>query len=100
MVFENALGGSAEVAGDYARAIQAAGVNTEVKGQCQAACAYAFLAGKAHRFGYGFQVHALLIPVVGRPQPRRTVTAGAATRPSTLAEFTTPGRRDRRPQRA
>lgn len=69
VVFENALGGSAEVAGDYAHAIRAAGANTEAKGQCQAACAFAFLAGKEHRFGRGFQVNALLIPVASRPRP-------------------------------
>ncbi|MGO4393716.1 hypothetical protein AB4Z46_20380 [Variovorax sp. M-6] len=69
VVFENALGGSADVAREYARAIQASGVNTEAKGQCQAACAFAFLAGKEHRFGRGFQIHALLIPVDSRPQP-------------------------------
>ena len=91
VVFENALGGSAEVAGDYARAIHAAGVSTEVKGQCQAACAYAFLAGKEHRFGHGFQVHALLIPVVGRPQPAELVTRWRGDEAQhTLAEFTTP----------
>jgi hypothetical protein len=92
VVFENALGGSAEVAGDYARAIHAAGVNTEVKGQCQAACAYAFLAGKEHRFGHGFQVHALLIPVVGRPQPGDLVSrwSGDDEAQHTLAEFTAP----------
>ena len=91
VVFENAMGGSAEVAGDYARAIRAAGVNTEVKGQCQAACAYAFLAGKEHRFGRGFQVHTLLIPVVGRPQPAELVTRWRGDEAQhTLAEFTTP----------
>ena len=91
VVFENVLGGSAEVAGDYARAIHAAGVSTEVKGQCQAACAYAFLAGKEHRFGRGFQVHALLIPVVGRPQPGELVTRWRGDEAQhTLAEFTTP----------
>jgi hypothetical protein len=91
VVFENVLGGSAEVAGDYARAIHAAGVNTEVKGQCQAACAYAFLAGKEHRFGHGFQVHALLIPVAGRPQPGELVTRWRGDEAQhTLAELATP----------
>ena len=47
----------------------ASGVNTEAKGQCHAACAYAFLAGKEHRFGRGFQVNGLLIPVAARPAP-------------------------------
>ena len=45
----------AKPAGEYARAIQASGVNTEAHGQCHAACAYAFLAGKEHRFGRGFR---------------------------------------------
>lgn len=92
VVFENSLGGSPEVASDYARAIRATGVNTEVKGQCQAACAYAFLAGKEHRFGRGFQVNGLLIPVTARPQPGdlagRWQDEDAAHR--TLAEFSTP----------
>lgn len=91
VVFENALGGSAEVAADYARAIQARGVNTEVKGQCQAACAYAFLAGKEHRFGHGFQVHALLIPMASRPQPGELATRWRGDEPyRTLAEFNAP----------
>ena len=38
-------------ASDYARAIRATGVNTEVKGQCQAACAFAFLAWPARWAG-------------------------------------------------
>jgi hypothetical protein len=67
VVFENSLGGTAEVAGEYARVIQATGVETEARGQCYAACAYAFLAGKAHRFGRGFQINGLLIPVATRP---------------------------------
>jgi hypothetical protein len=69
VVFENSAGGTAEAAGDFARAIRTAGVNTEAKGQCNAACAYAFLAGKEHRFGRGPQVNALLIPVGARPGP-------------------------------
>lgn len=69
VVFENSLGGTPEVASEFARAIRASGVNTEAKGQCHAACAYAFLAGKEHRFGRGFQVNGLLIPVGGRPRP-------------------------------
>ncbi|WP_260306552.1 hypothetical protein [Variovorax sp. Sphag1AA] len=69
VVFENSLGGTPEVASEFARAIRASGVNTEAKGQCHAACAYAFLAGKEHRFGRGFQVNGLLIPVAGRPRP-------------------------------
>ena len=74
VVFENSLGGTPEVANDYARAIRATGVNTEAKGQCHAACAYAFLAGKEHRFGRGFQVNGLLIPVAGRPRPSDLVS--------------------------
>jgi len=69
VVFEDSLGGTADAAGLYAHAIRATGVNTEVIGQCNAACAYAFLAGKNHRFGRGLQVNALLIPVGARPNP-------------------------------
>lgn len=91
VVFENSLGGTPEVAAEFARAIRASGVNTEVKGQCHAACAYAFLAGKEHRFGRGFQVNGLLIPVGARPRP-----ADLASRWNgddglrTLAEFIAP----------
>ena len=74
VVFENSLGGTPEVASEFARAIRASGVNTEAKGQCHAACAYAFLAGKEHRFGRGFQVNGLLIPVAGRPRPADLVS--------------------------
>jgi len=74
VVFENSLGGTPEVASEFARAIRASGVNTEAKGQCHAACAYAFLAGKEHRFGRGFQVNGLLIPVSGRPRPADLVS--------------------------
>ncbi|MDM0047065.1 hypothetical protein QTH91_21415 [Variovorax dokdonensis] len=89
VVFEDALGGSADVAVAYAQAIQAAGVETEVVGQCHAACAYAFLAGRSHRFGEGDQVNALLIPVAARPgaQELGTRWRGDAAR-QTLAEFT------------
>jgi hypothetical protein len=91
VVFENAVGGSAELAIDYARAVQAAGVDTEVRGQCQAACAYAFLAGKAHRFGHGFKVHALLIPLPGRPRPEELAQRWRADGAhKTLAEFIAP----------
>jgi hypothetical protein len=91
VAFENSLGGTPEVAGEYARAIRASGVYTEVAGQCHAACAYAFLSGREHRFSRGFQVNGLLIPVGGRPRP-----ADLASRWNgegvvrTLAEFITP----------
>ena len=69
VVFEDSFGGTAEAAEIYAKAIRASGVNTEARGQCYAACAYAFLAGKEHRFGRGLQVNGLLIPVAMRPKP-------------------------------
>ena len=90
VVFENSLGGTPEAAGEFAKAIRASGVNTEAKGQCHAACAYAFLAGKEHRFARGFQVNGLLIPTPARPQPSELVsrwTGDGSYR--TLAEFTT-----------
>lgn len=89
VVFENSLGGTAEAAGEYARAIRASGVNTEAKGQCHAACAYAFLAGKEHRFGRGFQVNRLLIPVASRPRPEELASRWRGEEAQkTLAEFT------------
>ena len=91
VVFVDSMGGSAEVAGLYAQAIRETGVNTEVIGQCHAACAYAYLAGKQHRFGEGEQVNALLIPVGTRPKAGDLVSrwrGDAAYR--TLAEFTEP----------
>ena len=69
VVFQDSLGGTAAAAGLYAAAIRETGVNTEIVGQCHAACAYAYLAGKVHRFGEGEQVNALLIPVGTRPEP-------------------------------
>jgi hypothetical protein len=87
VVFENSMGESPEVAAEYAHAIQAGGVNTETRGQCQGACAFAFLAGKQHRFGHGFLVHALLIPVAQRPQPGDLARQGSAAS-KTLAQFT------------
>jgi hypothetical protein len=91
VVFENSLGGTPEVARDYAEAIRATGVNTEAKGQCHAACAYAFLAGKEHRFGRGFQVNGLLLPVAQRPQPSDLVSRwNGQDSYRTLAEFTSP----------
>ncbi|MDP9604628.1 hypothetical protein ABL840_05320 [Variovorax sp. NFACC27] len=67
VVFEDSFGGTAEAAGAFADAIRASGVQTEVRGQCMAACAYAFLAGRTHRFGYGLQVNGVLLPVAQRP---------------------------------
>ena len=91
VVFENSLGGTPEVASEFARAIRASGVNTEAKGQCHAACAYAFLAGKAHRFGRGFQVNGLLIPVAGRPRPADLVSRwNGDDGVRTLADFMAP----------
>ncbi|MBS0341565.1 MAG: hypothetical protein JSS56_13640 [Proteobacteria bacterium] len=91
VVFEDSLGGSAEVAGLYAAAIRDTGVNTEVIGQCHAACAYAFLAGKAHRFGEGEQVNALLIPVGTRPKPSELASRWRGKEAQkTLAEFVLP----------
>lgn len=90
VVFENSLGGTAEAASDYARAIRAAGVNTEAKGQCHAACAYAFLAGKEHRFGRGFQINGLLIPVSARPRAADLASRWRGEEAEkTLAEFMT-----------
>ncbi|NDZ13004.1 hypothetical protein C7T35_30730 [Variovorax sp. WS11] len=89
VVFEDSLGGTAEAAGEYARAIRASGVDTEMKGQCHAACAYAFLAGKEHRFGRGFQVNGLLIPVAARPRPEELASRWRGEEAQkTLAEFT------------
>ena len=91
VVFENSLGGTAEAAGDYARAIRASGVSTEAKGQCHAACAYAFLAGKEHRFARGFQVNGLLIPVATRPRPEELASRWRGEEAQkTLAEFSAP----------
>src|SRR5688572_28092405 len=88
VVFEDSLGGTAEAAGLYARVIRETGVNTEVIGQCHAACAYAFLAGKAHRFGEGEQVNALLIPVGTRPKPAELASRWRGEEVhKTLAEF-------------
>jgi len=69
VMFENSMGGSADVAESYAAAIRAAGVRTEAIGQCHAACAYAFLAGTEHRFGRGLNINTLMIPVASRPRP-------------------------------
>jgi hypothetical protein len=76
VMFENSTGGSADVAEAYAQVIRSRGLLTEARGQCQAACAYAFLAGKEHRFGRGGQVNALLIPLPRRPTPAELLAGG------------------------
>jgi hypothetical protein len=89
VVFEDAFGGNADVARSYAEAIRASGVQTEVRGQCHAACAYAFLAGQSHRFARGGQINGLLIPVPTRPKQEELASrwrGEGAQR--TLAEFT------------
>ncbi|VWX58371.1 conserved hypothetical protein [Burkholderiales bacterium 8X] len=99
VVFENSIGGSAEVAAEYARAIRAGGLDTEAHGQCHAACAYAFLAGKEHRFGRGFQVNALLIPVGNRPTAGDLQTRWRGEDAHrTLADFTVPAATAAQPQ--
>ncbi|RZI78549.1 MAG: hypothetical protein EOP80_00375 [Variovorax sp.] len=65
--FEDSIGGNAEVAEAYARLIRDRKLLTEARGQCHAACAYAFLAGREHRFGRGPAVNALLLPLMRRP---------------------------------
>ncbi|WP_093385116.1 hypothetical protein [Variovorax sp. OV329] len=91
VVFVDSMGGTAEAAGLYAQAIRETGVNTEVIGQCHAACAYAYLAGKVHRFGEGEQVNALLIPVGTRPKPAELASRWRGEESyRTLAEFTEP----------
>ncbi|MFM9926089.1 hypothetical protein VLK31_24070 [Variovorax sp. H27-G14] len=91
VVFEDSFGGTAEAAGAYADAIRASGAQTEVRGQCMAACAYAFLAGKTHRFGYGAQVNGILLPVAVRPTAAELAVRwrGDETH-KTLADFTPP----------
>lgn len=91
VVFEDSFGGTAEAAGAYAEAIRASGVQTEVRGQCMAACAYAFLAGKTHRFGYGAQVNGIMLPVAVRPTAAELATRWRGDEPHrTLADFTPP----------
>lgn len=89
VVFKDSFGGTAEAAGAFADAIRASGVQTEVRGQCMAACAYAFLAGKTHRFGYGPQVNGILLPVAARPTAAELAVRwrGDETH-KTLADFT------------
>lgn len=82
VVFEDSTGGSFDVAEGYAQAIRRAGANTEVRGMCHDACAYAFLAGKEHRFGRGLHVNSLLVPL-------RTRTASSDLE-KTLVEFSAP----------
>ncbi|WPH14751.1 hypothetical protein [Variovorax paradoxus] len=89
VVFEDSFGGTAEAAGAFADAIRASGVDTEIRGQCLAACAYAFLAGKAHRFGYGLQVNGVLLPVAARPTAAELAVRWRGEEAhKTLAEFT------------
>jgi len=89
VVFEDSFGGTAEAAGAYADAIRASGADTEVRGQCMAACAYAFLAGKTHRFGYGPQVNGVLLPVAARPSAAELASRWRGEEAhKTLAEFT------------
>ena len=91
VVFEDSFGGTAEAAGAYAEAIRTSGVQTEVRGQCMAACAYAFLAGKTHRFGYGGQVNGILLPVAVRPTAAELAVRWRGDEAhKTLADFTPP----------
>ncbi len=91
VVFEDSFGGTADAAGAYAEAIRASGVQTEVRGQCMAACAYAFLAGKTHRFGYGPQVNGIMLPVAVRPTASELATRWRGDEAhKTLADFTPP----------
>jgi hypothetical protein len=89
VVFEDSFGGTAEAAGAFADAIRASGVQTEVRGQCMAACAYAFLAGKTHRFGYGLQVNGIMLPVAARPTAAELAVRWRGDEAhKTLADFT------------
>lgn len=89
VVFEDSFGGTAEAAGAFADAIRASGVDTEIRGQCMAACAYAFLAGKAHRFDDGLQVNGVLLPVAARPTAAELAVRWRGEEAhKTLAEFT------------
>jgi hypothetical protein len=54
-----------------------------------AACAYAFLAGKTHRFGYGLQVNGILLPVASRPTAAELAIRWRGEEAhKTLADFT------------
>lgn len=89
VVFEDSFGGTAEAAGAFADAIRTSGVQTEVRGQCMAACAYAFLAGKTHRFGYGLQVNGIMLPVASRPTAAELAVRWRGDEAhKTLADFT------------
>ena len=88
VVFEDSFGGTADAAGAFAEAIRASGVDTEVRGQCMAACAYAFLAGRTHRFGYGLQVNGVLLPVAAKPSAAELASRWRDEPHKTLAEFT------------
>lgn len=91
VVFEDLSGGTADAAGAFADAIRASGVDTEIRGQCMAACAYAFLAGRTHRFGYGFQVNGILLPVAVRPTAAELAVRWRGEEAhKTLADFTPP----------
>ncbi|MFH0132391.1 hypothetical protein ACGLHS_19435 [Variovorax sp. VaC1] len=91
VVFQDSFGGTAEAAGAFADAIRLSGVQTEVRGQCMAACAYAFLAGKTHRFGYGLQVNGILLPVATRPTAAELAVRWRGDEAhKTLADFTPP----------
>ncbi|AMM26772.1 hypothetical protein AX767_12855 [Variovorax sp. PAMC 28711] len=106
VVFVDSFGGTAEAAESYARAIRSSGVSTEAIGQCHAACAWAFLAGKEHRFGRGPHVNGLLIPLATRPKAGEakkllndiTTTTGTSPAPAMPAagvevvSLTTPSR--------
>lgn len=81
VAFENSTGGTAEVAEAYARVIRDKGLLTEARGQCHAACAYAFLAGREHRFGRGAGFNALLVPLARRPAAGELQTTPAALPP-------------------
>ena len=89
VVFEDSFGGTAEAAGAFADAIRSSGVQTEVRGQWMAACAYAFLAGKTHRFGYGLQVNGIMLPVAVRPTAAELAVRWRGDEAhKTLADFT------------
>ncbi len=86
LVFENSFGGTPEGGEAWAEVVRGTAVHTEINGQCQGACAIAFLAGRDHRFARGVQVNGLLIPLGERP--------GAEALKVLVADFTTPAPRD------